>query len=53
MPQCAYCGQEIEVGMEYYVPSGDPRDQRTELTVACPECARDFPESFRKPPTPR
>ncbi|MFQ5837618.1 MAG: hypothetical protein ACE5HJ_02400 [Thermoplasmata archaeon] len=51
MPRCAYCGEEIEVGMEFYVETGDPSEQRTALTVACPDCAADFPDKFRPPPS--
>lgn len=53
MSKCDYCGEEIEVGMEYYVESGSPSEQRTALTVACPNCAKDFPRAFRPPPSRR
>lgn len=50
MPTCDYCGDQVEVGMEFYVPSADPAGQPTDLTIACPNCAKDHPRAFRKPP---
>jgi hypothetical protein len=50
MPACTYCGNGIEAQMEFYVETPDAEGQRTALTIACPDCAADFPTKFRPPP---